>query len=608
MDVDPLVRTGMRVSLAGLERDAYRRDLWPRDTLRLARDSVRPDPPDVVVWPCTEGQVAAALAWAQQTGTSVVPYGGGSGVCGGAAGRARSITVDTKRFDRIGAVDPDTRTVEVGAGVLGAHLESALARQGWMTGHSPSSIMCSTVGGYVAARSAGQFSSRYGVFDDMLLAAEIVTPAGTHAVGTWSTGDDLLPLVSGSEGGLGVVTRTLLRVVPIPQRRWLRGYAFTEVQQAEDAMRRIMQADLWPSVLRLYDPIDTRVAGRARDESRGPSVLSRLRELIAPVSGALSALPLALPDLTNKIADALQGECVLIVGFDDDDAAVEQALPILQGGRDLGPGPGERWYAHRHDVSYKLIPIFVQGHFADTMEVATSWANLERLHIAVREAIARHAFVMAHLSHAYREGCSIYFSFVGRGSVEVYDALWRDALAAVRVAGGTVTHHHGVGQLKRDAAAREIGAAFRLWAAVKAKLDPAGIMNPGMPLGDREQPGDEPPALPGPGPVFAIDRTSLLAAIDPDSPAAVVDDALAREGYRLRGRPDRPLGAWLRGLRRTDRDAHTSPLFSVQGRFPDGARVRLGRAPRSAAGPDLRWELLRSAAIEMVEVAIEPRT
>jgi alkyldihydroxyacetonephosphate synthase len=607
MDVDPLVRTGMRVSLAPLERDAYRRDLWPRDTLRLARDRTRPPAPDVVVWPCTEAQVAASLAWAHDSGAVVVPYGGGSGVCGGAAGRSHSIVVDTKRFDRIGLVDPDTRTVEVGAGVLGAHLEEALARQGWMTGHSPSSIMCSTVGGYVAARSAGQFSSRYGVFDDILLAAEIVTPSGTKALGEWLTGEDLLPLVSGSEGGLGVVTRALLRVAPIPTRRWLRGYAFGDVQAAEDAMRRIMQADLWPSVLRLYDPIDTRVAGRARGASEGASVLSRLRDLVAPISGALSALPLALPDLTNRLADSLPGECVLIVGFDDDDAAAERAVPMLSGARDLGPGPGERWYAHRHDVSYKLIPIFVQGHFADTMEVASTWANLERLHIAVRDAIGRHAFVMAHLSHAYREGCSIYFSFVGRGKPDVYDAVWRDALDAVRTAGGTVTHHHGAGQLKSDAAAREIGAAFRLWAAAKARLDPAAIMNPGVPFGDREQRGEEPPVL-GAGPVFAIDRTSLLASIDPESPATIVDDNLASQGFRLRSRPDRPLGAWLRTLRRRDHGARETPLFSVQASFADGARVRLGHAPRSAAGPDLRWELLRSAAIEMVEVAIEPRS
>ena len=331
-------------------------------------------------------------------------------------------------------------------------------------------------------------------------------------------------------------------------------------------------------------------------------MLSRLRDLVAPISGALSALPLALPELTNRLADSLPGECVLIVGFDDDDDAAERALPLLARGRDLGSGPGEHWYAHRHDVSYKLIPIFVQGHFADTMEVASSWANLERLHIAVRDAIGRHAFVMAHLSHAYREGCSIYFSFVGRGTTDVYDAAWRDALDAVRVAGGTVTHHHGAGQLKRDAAAREIGAAFRLWSAVKARLDPAAIMNPGIPFGDREQRGEEPPVL-GEGPVFAIDRTSLLASVDPSSPA--IDDALAKDGYRLRNRGDGSLLARLRALRRRDHDVRTTPLYGVQARFPDGPRVRLGHAPRSACGPDLRWELLRTAEIEMVEVAIE---
>jgi hypothetical protein len=128
-------------------------------------------------------------------------------------------------------------------------------------------------------------------------------------------------------------------------------------------------------------------------------------------------------------------------------------------------------------------------------------------------------------------------------------------------------------------------------------------MNPGMPFGDREQRGEEPPVL-GDGPVFAIDRTSLLASVDPSSPE--IDGALAAEGYRLRNRLDRPLLASLRALRRRDQDVRTTPLYGVQARFADGLRVRLGHAPRSAAGPDLRWELLRTAEIEMVELAIEP--
>ena len=244
----------------------------------------------------------------------------------------------------------------------------------------------------------------------------------------------------------------------------------------------------------------------------------------------------------------------------------------------------------------------MQGHFADTMEVASSWANIERLHIAVRDAIGRHAFVMAHLSHAYREGCSIYFSFVGRGTTDVYDAAWRDALDAVRVAGGTVTHHHGAGQLKSLAAAREIGAAFRLWAAAKARLDPAAIMNPGMPYGDREQRGEEPPVL-GEEPCSrsigrACSRRWIRRARRSTrrSPPRATDSATGGMDCSCRGFRHSGAATTTCARRRS----------TACGRFPDGLRVRLGHAPRSAAGPDLRWELLRTAAIEMVEVAIEP--
>lgn len=599
-----------------LELDALRRDLWPRQTLAFAHGELPPAPAEVV-WPRDAAEVRVALEQAARDRRAVVPYGAGSGVCGAASGREGSLVVDLKRMNRILGFDPEARTVRVQPGLLGQHLEDWLAPRGFICGHSPSSIACSTVGGYAAARSAGQFSSRYGVFDDMLLAARMEAPSGSIAAGAWTPRgqEDLLPVLCGSEGGLGIFTELLVRVVPLPESRWLRGYAFPNLVSAWTAMRGLLQAGLWPSVVRLYDPLDTRLNRSTRPPApaeRGHSLLSRMHAMIkrTPVLGAhLTDLPLAIPGLLNAVFGTLDSEVALILGFEGPTALVEAqaglAASLLGAARDLGPGPGERWFQRRHSVSYKLAPVFLGGGFADTMEVAAPWSKLEGLHDAVRRAIGRHGLVMAHFSHTYPEGCSIYFSFAGKGDLGTYDALWQDALQAAADAGGTVTHHHGVGPLKARAAALEAGAAVRVWREIKARLDPDNRMNPGrmFPEDVPEAPGPPPPDL-ARGPVFRVDDQSLLAEVDPNVPPSQIESALLAAGLALRIRPDRALGKWLVAQRREALEAWECPLFAVQARFADGASARIGPAPRSAAGPDLRRALLRRAQPEMVQVPV----
>lgn len=610
-----------------LDLEALRRDLWPRGTLALARlglahadlpPDALPPPPAEVVWPRDAREVRAALDEAQARGMTVVPYGAGSGVCGAASGRQGALVLDLKRMNRVLDFDPSARTVRVQPGLLGQHLEDWLGARGFMTAHSPSSIACSTVGGYAAARSAGQFSSRYGVFDDMLLAARVESPAASLRLGAWCPPEeeDLLPVLCGSEGALGVFTELLLRVVPLPEVRWLRGYAFPNLASAWTAMRGLLQAGLWPAVMRLYDPLDTRLhrSPSSRPANEGRGLLRRMAETVRGAPGLghhLADLPLALPGLLNGVFGALGQEVALILGFEGPRRLVEgqvtAAQPLLAAARDLGPGPGERWYAHRHSVSYKLAPVFLAGGFADTMEVAAPWSRLEGLHDAVRGAIGRHGLVMAHFSHAYPEGCSIYFSFAGRGDFATYDALWSEALSAAAAAGGTVTHHHGVGPLKARAAAREAGAAVRIWREIQDRLDPERRMNPGrlFPEDEPEVDGPTPPSASGP--VFAVDEDSLLAEVDPHAPPESIEEELGRRGLALRVRPDRPLGAWLLAARREALESWERPVFAVQARFHDGRSARLGPAPRSAAGPDLRLALLRRARPELVQVPVRRR-
>lgn len=603
MDLDRL-RTKLRVDVSAGERRAHARDLWPRATLALASASTLPPCPEAVAFPEDEDQVAACLEWAQEERVAVVPWGAGSGVCGAAAGMAGSLALDLKRLRHLDPVNAAARTVRVGPGVLGQHLEDTLERQGWATRHSPSSIWCSTVGGWAASRSAGQFSSKYGKFEDMVAALRVVSPAGRFGTGTWADGEDLQPWVLGAEGQLGVITDLSVRVVPLPRARRVRGWRFATVEAAWEAMRAVVQADLHPAVVRLYDPVDTKIAGKgsAQKHASGARWLGGLRASLEGVPGVrerLLTLPLALPRLVNALARGIASGCVLIVGWEGEPEPVAvlaghgERLLREGGGEDLGEELGEHWYAHRHDVSYKLAPIFERGGFADTMEVAAPWSALPRLYADVRAALGRHALVMAHFSHVYREACSIYFSFAGTGDLAVYDAAWRDALDAAAAVGGTALHHHGVGQLKAAAAARELAGAAPRFRELKARLDPHEILSPGRLFPPIEAPEPGPPEI-------RVDEISRSATLPAHQPAGERDAWLAERGWALR----HPVPVALADAMGLPRAPWETPVLGASVRLPTGRAV-FPPVPRSAAGPDAR-ETFPAAAYETITVPVVP--
>ncbi|MDP2309228.1 MAG: FAD-binding oxidoreductase [Pseudomonadota bacterium] len=602
MNLDRL-RSVVPVSVDAAERIAHARDLWPRGTLALAGAGPLPPSPEAVAWPRDGEEIAACLAWAEAEGVAIVPYGAGSGVCGAAAGRAGSLVLDLKRMNRIGLIEGDTVTCQ--PGVLGQHLEDALERVGRATRHSPSSIWCSTVGGWAASRSAGQFSSKYGKFEDMVLGLKVVAPAGAFGTGVWASGEDLGPWVMGAEGSLGVISELLVRTVPVPAVRKFGAWRFASVEAAWESMRALLQADLHPAVLRLYDPVDTRIAGKGSATTvkakEGAGWLDELRTLVESVPALRShllSLPLALPRLLNALAQGVSSGCILIAGWEGEPDVVEvlarHGAALLSGGEPLGEELGEHWYAHRHDVSYKSAPIFERGGFADTMEVATTWSRLPALYKGVRAALGRHALVMAHFSHVYQEGCSIYFSFAGVGRLDVYDAAWRDALSAAAEAGGTVAHHHGVGQLKMAAAARELAGIAPRFHALKARLDPAGILNPGrlFPLVDMPEPA---------APPVEIDPVSRIATLDAQQPAAERDDWLAKAGWELRFPSTGSLAASVGA----PRQPWESRVLGASARL-DGRRAVFLAVPRSSAGPDPR-EALPAGAYETLTVPVVRR-
>ncbi|MBI3182226.1 MAG: FAD-binding oxidoreductase [Myxococcales bacterium] len=488
-----LAQSSVRTSTSDQDRLSYSRDMWPRALIWIRQGRI-PPPPDAVAWPANEEEVLEIVSRARERKVALIPFGAGSGVCGGTWATRGGIAIDLKRLDEIGPLDAERRCVDAGAGTMGEVLERKLATKGYTLGHFPSSMYMSTVGGWLAARGAGQMSNKYGKIEDMVLSLRAVT-GRAEIVETPErpfVGPDLSQLLIGSEGTLGVITRARLRVHPAPEGRTFRGIKFRSVADGVEAIRQVYRGGLRPAVVRLYDPFDTALVGREKPSHRRtpPSLKAGIgAELYPAVARQVAPLALGHPWALNRAADLMRN-CLLVLLFEGEArrAAREdaQALAICRKlqGEDLGEEPGRHWYEKRYDVSYKMSKVIDSGAFADTMEVAATWDKVLDVYERVRAAVARLAFVMCHFSHAYLEGCSLYFSFAASapdadGLERRYRELWRAAQTAAASAGATVSHHHGVGLLKTEGLLAELNDGRRLLSALKRVLDPDGVMNPG---------------------------------------------------------------------------------------------------------------------------------
>jgi len=448
-----------------------------------------PSLPACVLWPKSPEQIAQILRLCNAERISVLPFGAGSGVCGGARPEPGAVVLDLKLLKRIRRLEPERLELEAEAGIMGMRLERSLEARGLTLGHFPSSISCSTLGGWIAGRSAGQCSSRYGKIEDMVLDLEWVTAEGEICRTTRSEnlqGLDWNQLLLGSEGTLGIVTAASLRLQPQPQTRRFQAWMMPQISDGLAVMRRIMQAGQRPAVLRLYDPLDTLMVG-----SEGQRT-GRFKALIkAQLKGGwlLNQL-LSRPKLLNHLAGRVPQRSLLIAiseGCSEEVARCGTQLQELaqrMGGEDLGEAPAQAWMKHRYDVSYKQSALYEGGAFVDTFEVAGTWARLPALYRGVKEALGDQVAVMAHFSHAYPGGSSIYFSLAGSAAHptamrERYDRAWRRGLDAVITLGGSIAHHHGAGISRAQHMGLVHGAGRQVFFALKRSLDPQGILNPG---------------------------------------------------------------------------------------------------------------------------------
>ena len=435
---------------AGTRAEASR-DWWPV-AMAWALQGHVPGLAAVVARPHDVDEVASVLRIANEARIPVTAAGGRSGVTGASVPIHGGILLDMTAMAGVVSVDDTDLVVDVRPGTFGDELEHALrAEHGVTVGHWPQSIALSTVGGWLACRGAGQLSNRYGKIEDMVVGLDVVLADGTRlstgGQARASVGPDLTQLLVGSEGTLGIITGARLRVHPAPAVSRQAAFCFETFVTANDACRRILRRGGRPAVLRAYDETE--------------SVRS------CGVGG------------TNVLLVLDEGDAVLV------EATMAMVRAECADATELDPALVDHWLAHRNEVS-ALEALVRKGFVVDTMEITAPWSQVAAIYHEVCGALMAvpHArAASAHQSHAYTDGACLYFTFGATPPPDEYDAtyraLWDAGTRAVLARGGSLSHHHGIGLNRARFVSEALGAGFDVLTALKAALDPVGILNPG---------------------------------------------------------------------------------------------------------------------------------
>ncbi|MDF2731485.1 MAG: FAD/FMN-dependent dehydrogenase [Desertimonas sp.] len=440
------------------------RDWWPL-ALHWSLAGAVPCRAAAVSRPATTQQVAAVAALCHRERIPLTVSAGRSGVSGGAVPAFGGVLLDVTGLRGVGDIDETSGVVEVAAGTFGPELEDELARHDLSVGHFPQSFDLATVGGWIACRGAGQYSTRYGKIEDLVVGLEVVLADGrvvrTGGAPAAATGPDLNALFVGSEGTLGIITRAWLRAHPRPVAEHRAAYHFASFADGVEACRRILRSGATPAVLRLYDEFESLGGGRGGDGTT----------------------------CTLIVLDEGQRELV--------DATMAIVARCVDGATEAGSEVVDAWLVHRNDTS-ALQSLTRQGYVVDTMEVAAPWSRLVGLSEQVCAALGgvpHSRSASCHLSHSYSDGACVYFTFLAQppaGEIEsTYVAMWDAGQRAALAGGGNLSHHHGVGINRSRFMGEALGEGLSVLAAIKQAIDPHGVLNPGK-LGLPSPFGDEP--------------------------------------------------------------------------------------------------------------------
>ncbi len=441
--------------------------------------------PDAVLLPANPTVVQRVLALCETESVAVVPFGGGTSVVGGVeplrGSHQRVISLDLARLRDV-EVDARSLTARLGAGLRGPEAEAELAKHGLVLGHYPQSFEYATIGGFAATRSAGQASSGYGRFDSLVSSVRLIAPAGdlrTLETPHTAAGPALREVIVGSEGVFGVIPDVTVRVKTAPRERRYEAWMAESFEAGAEIVRALAQGPGLPDVIRVSDEEETEVS-LALSGPRG-------------VAGSFFGGYLGLR--------RRRGGALVIVGFEGDEESVarRRALAVRALRRDgavyLGQSAGRSWEHGRYQGPYLRDTLMGMGAMVETLETSHTWRRLGELHAAVGSAIrdslavqGTPGLVFCHLSHAYADGASLYFTFISRArrgeEIEQWRQVKQAASEAIVASEGTITHHHAVGRDHAPYMEAEVGrTGLDVLRAVKDQLDPAGVMNPGKLLG-----------------------------------------------------------------------------------------------------------------------------
>ncbi len=453
------------------------------------------NPPDLVAFPKDESEIEAVLSWAEAEGAAVIPFGGGTSVVGGVeprVGERPVVSLDLRRLDRVLEVDPTSLAARIQAGATGPGLEEQLREHGLTLRHFPQSFEYSTLGGWIATRAGGHFATLETHIDDLVESVRAITPRGTwesRRLPGSGAGPSPDRLLLGSEGILGVIAESWVRVRPRPEFKASVAVRFDDFLAAADAVRAIAQSGLHPSNCRLLEAAEAELTGAGDGsahllllgfESASQPVDTLMHEAVE-IAQAHGGTPGELR--TTSPPTGLKG-------------------PYIDRNRPVGreeDGAVESWRGAFLLAPYLRDTFVACGVLSETFETAITWDRFEEFHASVMDTARRavsevsgipadgpgSARVSCRFTHVYPDGAAPYFTVLAPairgGEVEQWDEIKAAVSEALVDAGGTITHHHAVGRDHRPWYDRQRPAPFAAaLRATKAELDPAATLNPGV--------------------------------------------------------------------------------------------------------------------------------
>jgi alkyldihydroxyacetonephosphate synthase len=472
-----------------LERIVHTYGKSVRDLLRLRAGDI-PRIPDVVVYPANEAEVQLIVDHAVAADAVIIPYGGGSNIAGSLHAPEDEtrpvISVDLGRMNQVIEIDEESGLARIQSGAQGPDLEKQLIDQGWTLGHYPDSFTHSTLGGWVATRSSGMQSDKYGDIADIARGMRVVMPGKVLEVRPLphtSTGPSVREMVLGSEGRLGVITEVTVQVHLIPEVRVILGYLFPSWEAGLAAMQEISTSDAHPSITRVSDAKETRFSFATRKKSSKISISSLISK--------------GLMKVLERRGWNLDEVCLSFIGYEGGKAHVARQKKIVKdivsehGGILLGKGPGELYDQKKFDTPYIRDFLLDRGAIGDVSETAAPWSKLLPLYRNVMTAAEKvyaqlgvTGWIMCHLSHSYHSGACLYFTFAfkhdGVDPLSQYEPLKNAIQQAFVDSDGTLSHHHAVGTehaawLEQDISAPGVHMIDGLFTA----MDPGRNFNPG---------------------------------------------------------------------------------------------------------------------------------